>query len=67
MKDRETQTKLLRMPEVAKRLDISLRTAWTRAAAGDFPVLRLSSNCSRVREADLEAYVERLARQAEVS
>jgi excisionase family DNA binding protein len=53
---------LLTIPEVAEELRVDKRTIYRLLKAGDLPlqVLRIGQS-SRVRRADLEQYLERLA------
>jgi excisionase family DNA binding protein len=48
---------LLRAQEVAKRLDISESKAYSLMASGEIAVVRIGRSV-RVREQDLEAYIE---------
>ena len=43
---------------MAKRLDISLSTAWRLVASGEIPSVRIGERVVRVDEAELEAWLE---------
>jgi predicted DNA-binding transcriptional regulator AlpA len=49
--------KLLKIPEVAKRLGIAQWTAWDYCRSGILPHIRLTSRTIRVSEADLKDYL----------
>jgi excisionase family DNA binding protein len=51
-------SKLLTLHETAERLRVSYITIKRWAAAGRFPVIRLSPQVVRVKEEDLEAMLE---------
>ena len=57
-------TRLLRLPQVAERLGVSLRSARRWAAEARFPVVRLGRTV-RVAEADLERYIASRRRDAD--
>jgi excisionase family DNA binding protein len=49
--------KLLKVPEVAKRLGISKRTVWRWIKDGKLKVYRLGEKTIRIDEKDLEAFM----------
>ena len=51
---------LLTTREVAVRLAVSPETVLRRIRAGELPAIRISSNALRIRESELDAYLERL-------
>jgi excisionase family DNA binding protein len=54
--------RLLKIPEVAKRLGIARWTAWDYCRSGILPHIRLTSRTIRVSEADLEDYLRNRTR-----
>ncbi len=50
----KTQTKFLTVAEVAQRLNLSLRTSYRLK----LPWVKSSERLKRVRESDLEAYIQ---------
>jgi predicted DNA-binding transcriptional regulator AlpA len=54
--------RLLKIPEVAKRLGIAQWTAWDYCRSGILPHIRLTSRTIRVSEADLEDYLRNRTR-----
>ena len=54
-----TETSALRRVSwAAKRLDVSLSTAWRLIASGEIPSIRIGERVVRVDEAELEAWLE---------
>ncbi len=51
------QDQLLKLPEVAKRLQVSMSTLRRRIAAGELPVVVIGRS-HRVRPEDLARYIE---------
>ena len=54
---------LLRIPEAAWRVGLSRSTLYEQIAAGELATVRVGRSV-RIRAADLEAWVDRLQRQA---
>lgn len=54
----KTPTRLLTIPEVARRLAVSERQVWRFIAEGDIPAIRLRGS-TRVAESDLDEWLER--------
>ena len=52
-------TQLLKIAEVARRLQCSVRTVWALIAAGDIRAVRLTRRATRVEEAELERFIDR--------
>lgn len=53
-----TTTRLLRMPEVLKKLGISSTTVWRLSKKNDFPpAIRISPGAVGWREADIERWI----------
>jgi len=50
--------RLLSVEEVAARLSVAPRTVWTWIGSGILPVVKLSARLVRIREIDLEAFVD---------
>jgi excisionase family DNA binding protein len=57
--------RLLTTREVAERLSVSPETVLRRVRAGQLPAIRLASNALRIREAELELFLERSAYRRE--
>ncbi|MGE0190439.1 MAG: helix-turn-helix domain-containing protein [Planctomycetota bacterium] len=55
-------TPLLTIPDVASRLNVSVRTVRTWVAAGRLPVVRLGRRCVRVEPAEVERMLEEARR-----
>jgi excisionase family DNA binding protein len=53
---------LLTVPDVARELKVSRGLAYRLVREGEIPALRISEANIRVRRADLDRYVARLAR-----
>ena len=51
---------LLKVPEAAAQLGISRAKLYELIAAGDLPAVKIGG-CRRLRSADLQSYVNRLA------
>ena len=51
-------TRLLRIRDVAELLDVSTETVLRRIRRGDLPAIRLASNALRVREDELDRWLE---------
>jgi excisionase family DNA binding protein len=54
---KETAERLLTVAEAREFLGVADRTIRSWIAGGRLPVVRLSSRCLRVRQADLDAFV----------
>jgi excisionase family DNA binding protein len=54
---RQTADVFLTVPEVARRLGVSARTAWRLVQEGPLPSHYVSERSRRVRLSDLEAYL----------
>lgn len=52
---------LLTTRQVAERLALSPETVLRRVRAGELPAYRIASNALRFNEADIEAFLERVA------
>ena len=50
--------RLLRVPEVAAFLSVSLRQVWALIASGRLRTVRVSSRATRIDPRDLQAFVE---------
>ena len=59
-----TDNKLLTITEAGRLLGISRTTAYSWAAAGRLPVVRLGPRGARVPRAALDRYLERLSEEA---
>lgn len=53
--------RLLKMPEVADRLGISIRKVWRLIAEGHFKPLKIGQRGTRIAEGDLNAYITKLS------
>ncbi len=51
-------TRLLRVRDVAELLDVSSETVLRRIRAGQLPAIRIATNALRVREDELDAWLE---------
>jgi predicted DNA-binding transcriptional regulator AlpA len=51
---------LLRLETLAAASGLSLSSLYRRAAAGELPLVRLGSRCTRVRSSDARAFIEHL-------
>ncbi len=56
--------RLLRVREVADRLGISLRSTWALVSAGKLRTTKPTPGTTRVRETELESYIERCSQGA---
>lgn len=54
----ESEDRLLTVPEVAKRLGISRTTMWRWSKNESLPVYKLPGGHIRIRESDLEKFME---------
>jgi excisionase family DNA binding protein len=57
--------RLLTVRAVAEALSCSPETVLRRIRAGELPAIRLASNALRIRETELEAFLERSAYERE--
>jgi len=51
-------SRLLRVRDVAELLDVSSETVLRRIRAGQLPAIRIATNALRVREDELDAWLE---------
>lgn len=63
-REKASTPRLLKLSDVANRLDVSRRTIWRWLALGRFPrPIRFSGVCVRWRSEDVEAFIEALMEQ----
>ena len=54
------QSRLLTIPVVAERLGISTRKTWQLISQGQLSAVHIGLRSTRIAEADLEAFIEKL-------
>lgn len=56
----KSQSRLLTIPAVAEQLGISTRKTWQLISQGQLPAVHIGLRSTRIAEADLEAFIEKL-------